>query len=246
MGGKGVKVSGDHLATIEEGLSGAKNYTQDKTFLIEEKLIGQEFSLMSFSDGTHLAHMPVVQDHKRAFVGDTGPNTGGMGSYSDSNHSLPFLTDDDTQTAQAINQATIAALRDKFSEGYKGILYGGFMATKDGVKLIEYNARFGDPECMNVIAILESDFVELCQAIMSGNLTEDHASFVPKLQYVNTLCRKDIGCSNKIKKLMWQMCKIRNNYILPRLMSEKMDCTRPDHAQWRSLVLPIPLPKRKK
>ncbi|MEK7624074.1 MAG: phosphoribosylamine--glycine ligase [Patescibacteria group bacterium] len=186
MGGKGVKVSGDHLATIEEGLEWCEELIQqDKTFLIEEKLIGQEFSLMSFSDGTHLAHMPVVQDHKRAFVGDTGPNTGGMGSYSDSNHSLPFLTDDDTQTAQAINQATIAALRDKFSEGYKGILYGGFMATKDGVKLIEYNARFGDPECMNVIAILESDFVELCQAIMSGNLTEDHASFVHKA----TVCK---------------------------------------------------------
>ena len=184
-GRKSVKVSGATWLPLKKGSVVRKIIQQDKTFLIEEKLIGQEFSLMSFSDGTHLAHMPVVQDHKRAFVGDTGPNTGGMGSYSDSNHSLPFLTDDDTQTAQAINQATIAALRDKFSEGYKGILYGGFMATKDGVKLIEYNARFGDPECMNVIAILESDFVELCQAIMSGNLTEDHASFVHK----TTVCK---------------------------------------------------------
>src|SRR3989338_5968362 len=108
MGGKGVKVSGDHLQSIDEGIAWCQELLhQGKTFLIEEKLTGQEFSLMSFSDGRHLAHMPAVQDHKRAFVGDTGPNTGGMGSYSDANHSLPFLTDKDITQAKAINQATI-------------------------------------------------------------------------------------------------------------------------------------------
>ncbi|MBL7046778.1 MAG: phosphoribosylamine--glycine ligase, partial [Candidatus Marinimicrobia bacterium] len=146
MGGKGVKVAGDHLLSHEDAIS----YCQEMIkrggkFVIEEKLIGQEFSLMSFSDGDHLAHMPPVQDHKRAYVGDTGPNTGGMGSYSDSNHLLPFLTEEDIVQAQEFNQATIDALKKEFWEGYKGILYGGFIATVDGVKLIEYNARLGDP-----------------------------------------------------------------------------------------------------
>lgn len=186
MGGKGVKVSGDHLHSIHDGIAWCEELIREnKTFLIEEKLIGQEFSLMSFSDGTNLAHMPVVQDHKRAFTGDTGPNTGGMGSYSDATHLLPFLTEEDVLRAQAINQATIDALRHKYSDSYRGVLYGGFIATKQDVKLIEYNARFGDPESMNVLAILESDFVELCEAMIAGNLTADHARFAKKA----TVCK---------------------------------------------------------
>ncbi|MFA7654177.1 MAG: phosphoribosylamine--glycine ligase [Candidatus Magasanikbacteria bacterium] len=178
MGGKGVKVAGDHLHNFDEALAYCQELiTVGSPFVIEEKFIGQEFSLMSFCDGTNLTHMPVVQDHKRAFEGDFGPNTGGMGTYSDANHLLPFLNENDLTEAQAINQATADALRAKFGEGYKGILYGGFMITKDGVKLIEYNARLGDPEAMNVLAILESDFVALCQAIVNGNLTQNHTRF---------------------------------------------------------------------
>lgn len=178
MGGKGVKVAGDHLHSHRD----AMNYCQElvdagKSFVIEEKLIGEEFSLMSFSDGVHLAHMPPVQDHKRAFEGDTGPNTGGMGSYTDANHLLPFLVKSDIQAARAINIATIKALKQEFGEGYRGILYGGFIVTTVGVKLIEYNARFGDPEGMNVLAILESDFVAICQAIIEGDLTQNFAQF---------------------------------------------------------------------
>ncbi len=186
MGGKGVKLSGEHLATIDEGLAYAKEcFARDGRVLIEEKLVGQEFSLMSFSDGAHLAHMPAVQDHKRAFENDEGPNTGGMGSYSDANHSLPFLTPQDIADAQAMNQATVTALQKEFGQGFKGILYGGFIATKNGVKLIEYNARFGDPESMNVLTILETDFVEICTAIVDGTLIQDHARFANKA----TVCK---------------------------------------------------------
>jgi phosphoribosylamine--glycine ligase len=125
---------------------------------------------MSFCDGDTLKHMPVVQDHKRAYEGDTGPNTGGMGTYSDADHSLPFLTDEDIVQAQEINNATVKALKNKFADGYKGILYGGFMVTATGVKLIEYNARLGDPEAMNVLSLLQSDFLTICQGIVDGTL----------------------------------------------------------------------------
>jgi len=185
-GGKGVKVSGDHLHSHDEALE----YCQElidagSKFVIEEKFIGQEFSLMSFCDGKHLQHMPAVQDHKRAYEGDTGPNTGGMGTYSDANHGLPFLTDDDITQAHESNIATAKALKGKFGEGYKGILYGGFMATANGVKLIEYNARFGDPEAMNVLSLLDSDFIEICNGVVDGNIDQVNVRFNNKA----TVCK---------------------------------------------------------
>ena len=170
-GGKGVKVSGDHLRSHEEALNYChKLVNNGGKFVVEKKLVGEEFSLMSFCDGDTLKHMPVVQDHKRAYEGDTGPNTGGMGTYSDADHSLPFLTDEDIVQAQEINNATVKALKNKFADGYKGILYGGFMVTATGVKLIEYNARLGDPEAMNVLSLLQSDFLTICQGIVDGTL----------------------------------------------------------------------------
>ena len=129
--------------------------------------------------------MPVVQDHKRAYEGDTGPNTGGMGTYSDANHSLPFMADDDITQAHNINIQTAMAVKDKFGEGYKGILYGGFMATATGVKLIEYNARFGDPEAMNVLSLLEADFIDICNGIADGTLDKVDVRFQNKA----TVCK---------------------------------------------------------
>lgn len=179
-GGKGVKVAGDHFQNMNEGLAIIKEILDSGSkVVIEEKLVGQEFSLMSLSDGEHLIHLPVVQDHKRAFIGDKGPNTGGMGSYSAADFSLPFLEDDDISAAKKINEATALALKKKFSRGYKGILYGGFIAIKNGVKLIEYNARFADPESMNVLPLFperifppasSADFLEICLAIINGSL----------------------------------------------------------------------------
>lgn len=185
-GGKGVKVAGDHLHSHHEALAYCQELLQSGgCFVIEEKLLGEEFSLMSFCDGENLKHMPAVQDHKRAYEGDTGPNTGGMGTYSDANHSLPFLTESDIATARAINVATANAIRNKTGDGYKGILYGGFIATADGVKLIEYNARFGDPEAMNVLSLLESDFISICQAIVNGTLDQVDVRFAHKA----TVCK---------------------------------------------------------
>jgi fusion protein PurCD len=173
MGGKGVKVSGEHLHSHTEALQYAKMLlNQDQSVLIEEKFVGKEFSLLSFSDGYHLQHMPVVQDHKRAYENDTGPNTGGMGTYSCADHRLPFLSPLALKQAQEINQATVAALKNHTKQAYQGILYGGYMLTASGVKLIEFNARFGDPEAMNLLGLLESDFLEICEAILRGSLNQ--------------------------------------------------------------------------
>ncbi len=185
-GGKGVKVAGDHLHSHDEALAYCQELVDsDGEFVIEEKFVGEEFSLMSFCDGDNLKHMPAVQDHKRAYEGDTGPNTGGMGTYSDANHSLPFLTNNDISQALEINIQTARAIKDKFGVGYKGILYGGFMATASGVRLVEYNARFGDPEAMNVLSLLESDFIDICIGVADGTLNQVDVQFANKA----TVCK---------------------------------------------------------
>ncbi len=186
-GGKGVKVSGEHLDSIEDAVLYCREVLSvgHPFVVIEEKLDGEEFSLQSFCDGTHVVDMPVVQDHKRARAGDSGPNTGGMGSYSCENHSLPFLSRDDLRQASTINKLVAKALRKETGEPYKGILYGGFMVTRDGVRLIEYNARFGDPEALNVLSVLRTDFADVCEAIIQETLDK-----LPiKFEKLATVCK---------------------------------------------------------
>lgn len=173
-GGKGVKIVGDHLKDNEE----AKEYSKeviDNTMggfaqvIIEERLIGEEFTIQAFCDGTHLAPMPAAQDHPHAFEGDKGAITGGMGSYSDKGGLLPFLSQEDYNKAVKIMEETLKAIAEE-AEPYKGILYGQFMLTADGPRLIEYNARFGDPEAMNVLPLLKTPLSEVCQAIVDETL----------------------------------------------------------------------------
>ena len=205
MGGKGVRVSGEHLKNIDEGVAYANEIINiGGSFLIEEKLVGEEFSLMSFVDGKVCKHMPVVQDHKRAYEGDTGPNTGGMGTYSFGNHSLPFLSEKDINEAQKTNELVAKQLFEETGTPYVGILYGGFMLTRDGVKVIEYNARFGDPEAMNVLSILESDFLSVCISMIDGNLKSQDVSF----ERLATVCKYvvPVGYPDKPEKNFEVFC----------------------------------------
>lgn len=180
MGGKGVKVAGDHLHSLEEAYQYCQQLVEaDHPFLIEEKLIGQEFSLLCFTDGNTVISMPPVQDHKRAYDNDHGPNTGGMGAYSDANHRLPFLQQWEIDAAKTINKEVLDVLQKECGERYRGILYGSFIATAQGVFLIEYNARFGDPEALNLLAILNSDFTALCKSIAEGTLDTMQVAFRP-------------------------------------------------------------------
>ena len=212
MGGKGVKISGEHLHSIEESLAYASSIVSGGgTFLVEEKFLGEEFSLMSFCDGTTCAHMPIVQDHKRAFDGDVGPNTGGMGTYSFANHSLPFLSEKDVLEAQQTNERVALELYKQTGQRFRGILYGGFMLTKSGVKVIEYNARFGDPEAMNVLSILETDFLDICNAIVSGSIANLKISFKNEA----TVCKYAVpnGYPNNPSKNFEVKCNARENNL---------------------------------
>ncbi len=174
-GGKGVKIQGKHLKNLFEVQEYANEIIEKRiggsnVVVLEERLEGEEFTLQVFTDGEHIIPMPLVQDHKQAFEGDEGPMTGGMGSYSDANHLLPFMDEKDVEDALSIIKRTLRGLKEKTGLIYKGVLYGQFMLTKDGPKVIEYNVRFGDPEAMNVLPLLKTDFSAICMSILEGNL----------------------------------------------------------------------------
>lgn len=190
--GKGVRVFGDHFHSVDEGMDYALSVLETHPRVqIEERLEGEEFSLQTITDGKDRIHLPLVQDHKRAYLGDEGPNTGGMGSYSCPDHSLPFLEPADVAAAQAINEKVIEALYKEVGKPYRGVLYGGFIAVADGVRLIEYNARFGDPEAMNVLPLLDADFVDVCTAAARGNLGDIDRSFKTKATVCKYIVPKD-------------------------------------------------------
>ncbi len=180
-GGKGVRVMGEQVDR-----EGACAYARELggPIVVEERLVGEEFTLQAFVDGTHLVPMPLVQDHKRAFEGDRGPNTGGMGSYSMADHGLPFVERADYDAALAIMDAVVQAMA---AEGtpFIGVLYGQFMNTAAGPMVIEFNARFGDPEAMNVLTLLSSDLGAIAWRCVDGTLGASAVSFRPEA----TVCK---------------------------------------------------------
>lgn len=172
-GGKGVKVQGEHLHGFEETMDYVREIFDANIggagVILEERAVGEEFTQMVFVDGRRIVPMPLVQDHKRAYEGDVGPNTGGMGSYTGADHLLPFVTDAERRAALDIIQSIVDALAEEGCP-YRGTMYGQFMLTVNGPKIIEINARFGDPEAMNVLTILDSNFEEVCMGMATGTL----------------------------------------------------------------------------
>ena len=193
-GGKGVLVQGDHFATREEALNLCNQILKDgSTVIVEEKFDGEEFSLQCLCDGKTVCGTPLVQDHKRRFDGDKGPNTGGMGSYSLPDHSMPFVKPSDIEEGLNITRQVAAALLQETGSPYKGIMYGGFIATKNGAKLLEYNARFGDPEAMNILPLLKTDFVDVCKHIIDGTLDQLQIEFEHKATVCKYVVPKGYG-----------------------------------------------------
>ena len=179
--GKGVWVQGADFQTLEEGIAYAQALLASPGgrdgLVIEEKLEGEEFSQMAFVTDSGVYPMPAVQDYKRALEGNQGGNTGGMGSYSQRDHLLPFLSAEQRDQALDILRQAVAALRAE-GLGFRGILYGGFMLTAEGPKLLEFNARFGDPEALNVLSLYEpGDFAELMLGVATGRVDPDFVRF---------------------------------------------------------------------
>ncbi|MRX72661.1 phosphoribosylamine--glycine ligase [Bacillus lacus] len=166
--GKGVTVA----MTVEEAVSSAREMLTEQKFgsagtkiVIEEFLEGEEFSFMCLVNGSKVYPLAIAQDHKRAFDGDSGPNTGGMGAYSP----VPQISSDITEEAlQHILMPTAAALETEGTP-FTGVLYAGLMLTKEGPKVIEFNARFGDPETQVVLPRLKSDLAEVLIAVLKGD-----------------------------------------------------------------------------
>lgn len=174
--GKGVLICN----SCGEAVSTVKAIMQDKQFgsagdriIIEEYLTGREVSVLAFCDGSHIKPMTSAQDHKRARDGDKGLNTGGMGTFSPT----PFYTDEiDEFCKRMIYQPTIDAMK---AEGrpFTGVLFVGLILTSDGPKVLEYNARFGDPEAQVVLPRMKNDLVDVCEACIEGRLNEIDLSF---------------------------------------------------------------------
>lgn len=174
--GKGVLICN----TLEEAKDGVKSIMLDKQFgtagntmVIEEFMTGREVSVLSFVDGKTIKTMTSAQDHKRAMDGDKGLNTGGMGTFSPS----PFYTKEvEDFCNQYIYQATVDAMRAEGRE-FKGIIFFGLMLTEDGPKVLEYNARFGDPEAQVVLPRMKNDIIEVVEACIDGTLDQIDLQF---------------------------------------------------------------------
>lgn len=168
--GKGVVVASDRKEAIDaiNDLEALVGKAASATIVLEECLFGREVSLILFCDGDSFALMPPTRDHKRIGEGDTGPNTGGMGTITDDG----LLSDEQMQ--EIIETVIMPSIRGCADEGFpfKGIMFLGLMMTDDGTRVLEYNVRFGDPETQAILVRLESDFTEICEAMIEGRLNE--------------------------------------------------------------------------
>ncbi len=212
-GGKGVRVYGDHFRTVDEAAKYAAEVIEKKIggkprVLIEEKLEGEEFTLQAFSDGKSIYPTPAVQDHKRLLPGDKGPNTGGMGSYSTESGILPFMVKSDYEEGAMILQKVIEALHNEGCP-FVGPIYGQFMLTADGPKIVEINARFGDPEAMNILPIFRGDFVDMCFRMVDGDLSGARIDFDRKA----TVCKYVVPEGYGVKSMVDQPIDVDEEMI---------------------------------
>lgn len=170
--GKGVGVWGDHFTTREQLFEHFWENLQYGAVIVEEKIEGEESSFQAFCDGKHLAPLPETRDYKRAFDGDRGPNTGGMGSYKDAGELLPFMTKADREKEFQIVKRIFEKWKSADNQALRGIpFYVAFIHTDKEPKILENNSRPGDPEIINILPVLKDDFVEVCFKILDGNLT---------------------------------------------------------------------------
>jgi phosphoribosylamine--glycine ligase len=193
-GGKGVKVMGPHLASH----AGARDYALEllgrggdrEGVHIEEKVVGAEFTIQAISDGSTVVFPPSTYDYPYRYDGDEGPGTGGMGSLSMASATLPFMAPRHYEQACAVIEQVIARLA-QMGRHFSGIMNSGFFATADGVKAIEFNARFGDPECMNIMSLFNGSWPEVMERIAATGLQPGDVSLREEASVVLYLVSPD-------------------------------------------------------
>ena len=184
-GGKGVKVGGVHFKGKQEGYEYAKScLDNDGSVIVQDKVEGREFTVMALTDGEHIVVTPITFDYPYRFDYDKGPGTGGMGCLSFADGLLPFLNQENVNKCSQLISDTIKYI-NKDNLEFTGVIYGGFFKCKDGIKFIEFNARFGDPEALNVLNSLETPFVEVLENIFNKNLNKENCKF--KKNYTFTI-----------------------------------------------------------
>ncbi|MHB8240790.1 MAG: phosphoribosylamine--glycine ligase [Solirubrobacteraceae bacterium] len=175
-GGKGVKVMGPHLASHDDARDYAVSLLEagkgGEGVHIEEKIVGAEFTIQAISDGKRVVFPPSTYDYPFRYDGDEGPGTGGMGSLSMPSSTLPFMTPEHYSTACSIIERVIHRLGEQ-GRHFTGVMNSGFFATAEGVKVIEFNARFGDPECMNIMSLFDGSWPHAMEQIAAGRLAPE-------------------------------------------------------------------------
>jgi phosphoribosylamine--glycine ligase len=169
--GKGVIVCDTKAKALEavQRIAGDREFgAAGSQLVVEERLVGEEASVLAITDGRNIIALPAAQDHKAAYDGDQGPNTGGMGAYSPAPLVTPAMLE---QIQERILVPTIHQMK-RSRRPFRGILYAGLMVTKHGIKVLEYNVRFGDPECQPILMRLKSDLVDVLEATVDGKLDE--------------------------------------------------------------------------
>jgi len=192
-GGKGVKVMPQHLASYQDAINYASQLLNDKPtekVLLVESLDGIEFTIMGLTDGNHLVMTPASYDYPFRLEQDLGPGTGGMGCFTSSDKKLPFITDKDWQDCQHIMMKVIDNIRDR-KLLLNGVLNGGFFKTAKGIKFMEFNSRFGDPEALNILTLLRGSFSKILIAMFDKTLNEDKCQFITKASVIKYLVAKE-------------------------------------------------------
>ena len=207
-GGKGVFVQGDHFKDLEECKELLQSKLINKKVLVEEKLIGEEFSLFTFSDGENFIHLPPIQDYKRAYNNNEGPNTGGMGSIL---NDFSFLNKEDIHKCHHLNSKVLNFMKSNYKMKYVGILYGSYMKTvEEEIKLIEFNCRFGDSEVFNVLNIIDTDLTDIFLSMVNGKLGDLEIKLRNKVNIVKYLVPEGYPIIPKKKVINYS--KVHNVY----------------------------------
>ena len=200
-GGKGVKVGGIHFKGKKEGFEYAKSCLEiSGNVIIQDKIEGREFTIMALTDGENIVVTPTTFDYPYRFDKDKGPGTGGMGCLSFKDGMLPFLEQKDINKCSKLIKETLKCI-NKDNLEFNGVIYGGFFKTKNGIKFIEFNSRFGDPEALNVLNSLETPFTEVMQNIFNKTLSTENCKF--KKEFTLYIVTKEYAVENRKEPLIF-------------------------------------------